>query len=376
MGVEECHNEEVEELCAPVNCRFVNLTIDCKEEKETTWVSLNRRECSMCKNECKTILTDNCDTDPLNKTWKKYCVKGKNALNETANNENLFRVIDELPRRQDTSAKRKILVETDETKKKLAYEKVNEILDKEQTILAEELSLIKRIKEIPTNLNLNIRYNTISGNRNHTPSTLSPKDPILHLIDTQIFDDENNFSNQVEKPVTKGENKPLIKNLSTTTTIRLKPNLEKKSKENKLWSERNILEKQKLSAADFLRLCFTSGVGCDFNKNFAEEEDLTTEPNTTPLSTTSQNTVYSTTENTNKNLNKLLERVRRCFFSRICNDSSEEISAAIPIIRQPRVISAATKSPPQREETKTRDDDIRSQIQARAKACFFHGQCS
>merc|ERR1711915_551831 len=236
MGVEECHNEEVEELCAPVNCRFVNLTIDCKEEKETTWVSLNRRECSVCKNECKTILTDNCDTDPLNKTWRKYCVKGKSALNETTNNENLFRVIDELPRRQDTSAKRKILVETDETKKKLAYEKVNEILDKEQTILAEELSLIKKIKEIPTNLNLNIRYNTISGNRNHTPSTLSPKDPILHFIDTQIFDDENNFSNQVEKPVTKGENKPLIKNLSITTTIR-----------------------QKLSASDFLRLCFTSG---------------------------------------------------------------------------------------------------------------------
>ena len=69
---------------------------------------------------------------------------------------------------------------------------------------------------------------------------------------------------------------------------------------------------------------------------------------------------------------RLRERVRLCFFSNICNTQS------VTETRQPRVISAATTKTPQKQKpkTKNRSDQIRAQIQAKAKACFFEGKCN
>ena len=74
---EDCHNEEIQELCAPVNCKFVNLTKTCRETNKTVQVELREKQC-VCETTatdtvCEEILTDTCDSEPLDKPWKKYC---------------------------------------------------------------------------------------------------------------------------------------------------------------------------------------------------------------------------------------------------------------------------------------------------------------
>jgi len=264
------------------------------------------------------------------------------------------------------------------------------VVKSEEELIHEEFDLIKKMKSLPTNVNVNVKYNIVTSLKPSNTPNPTTLDPIIKFLETEInlpHDTDEIDSNQ--SPQIRRPNVHIKSETKVTTT---EPTIYKNdSKQIQLKEEQyltmTVTEKQptrkpkkKLSASDFLRLCFTSGIGCDFNHNNVEEEILTTEPNTTPR----QETTYTTptpliipTESSSGIMERLRQRVKLCFFSSICNNPGND-SAAQTIIRQPRVISAQATERPQKpkQKTKSRSNKIRAQIQARAKACFYEGKCN
>merc|ERR1719436_1170301 len=78
-----CHTEQVEELCANVNCKFVNPREECSQRNSSTLAILSERKCEVCEAEmasrvileekCGDQTTRDCATDPLRRPWRKLC---------------------------------------------------------------------------------------------------------------------------------------------------------------------------------------------------------------------------------------------------------------------------------------------------------------
>lgn len=427
--MEDCYNEEIEELCAPVNCKFVNLTNTCQVRNSTMLVELKEKHCTMCesvlaereevKNVCREVLTDDCDSEPFYRPWKKFCSDKQDDMKKFVEDKDVS-FVKEKPRSQDITAKKVFLFNTFDpviSSSEAAVEKENKqnqnqklivdgkpiklsevdrelikLVKSEEELIHEEFDLIKELKSLPTNMNVNVKYNLVTSQTTPPhPKPTTTLDPILHFLETEISlpndtdKTDSNPSSQIQKPdIHVKEDKLHI----TTDPI----NYTQKSVQHSINEEHHTINterdkevkrkpikaKENLSASDFLRLCFSSGIGCDFNQNNLQKEILTTEPNTTPrlesTSTTPTPFIIST-ESSSSIMERLRQRVKLCFFSSICNDPGDQ-SVNEPIIRQPRVISAQITERPQKEKTKSRSNKIRAQIQARAKACFYEGKCN
>ena len=94
----DCEERDEEELCAPINCKHVNIThvcfdqvtvleclinsdqVRCCQEASSTEIQLRSRRCPVCKDDtedCDDVITQECDSDPLDRTWHKYCSANK-----------------------------------------------------------------------------------------------------------------------------------------------------------------------------------------------------------------------------------------------------------------------------------------------------------
>ena len=323
---EDCHNEEIEELCAPVNCKFVNLTKVCKETNETILVDLKEKQCAICKNKirkvCEEVLTDDCDSEPFDKPWKKFCSDKPDDMNNFIESKQISDE-DEQVRSQDISAKKaflfkgfdpdkssefapeevskkskKLFVQETTTKLSQVDKELIKLVKIEEDLIHEELNVIKKLKTLPTNVNVNLKYNVISSPKSSNPlDQTTTLDPIIRLLETEIHlpndTDASYQSTQIKRPDIS------INSKETTTTIEpiiYTTNYTPTEKHYQATTEEPILmkPKKKLSASDFLRLCFTSGIGCDFNENKIKKEIVTTKPSrqqpteTTPTTTSSR----------------------------------------------------------------------------------------
>ena len=89
---DNCYEKNVE-LCGPVNCKFVNVTQECHEKNNTMQLELRERECVVCEptlaekvkveEVCEEILTNDCKSDPLRRTWQKFCGEEETNLVES-----------------------------------------------------------------------------------------------------------------------------------------------------------------------------------------------------------------------------------------------------------------------------------------------------
>ena len=67
-------------LCAPLNCRHVNISSVCEDtEAASSEVVVTARSCPRCEAEaeagerCEVVTTDSCEDHPLQHTWHKHC---------------------------------------------------------------------------------------------------------------------------------------------------------------------------------------------------------------------------------------------------------------------------------------------------------------
>merc|ERR1712241_1505276 len=106
-----------------------------------------------------------------------------------------------------------------------------------------------------------------------------------------------------------------------------------------------------LTAAQLIRLCFTTGRGCDFNQDFSIKTEATTLTATPSSSPSPPTPTPRTAANTREAQTEMLrERLKLCFFSSIC-----EIDGSQTKVRQPRIIKpppAARALPKSRAATK------------------------
>ena len=90
----QCEEREVEDLCAPINCRHVNMTSTCVDTRlESYQVEVRTRECPVCDQDggwswCHEVVTDDCNNHPLQQTWFKYCASSQQV--STHNSFNTF----------------------------------------------------------------------------------------------------------------------------------------------------------------------------------------------------------------------------------------------------------------------------------------------
>jgi len=124
----------------------------------------------------------------------------------------------------------------------------------------------------------------------------------------------------------------------------------------------------KLSSSDLLKMCFESGIGCDFSQNEVTYELYdSTEVTTTEATTTTERPTPSLSVQ-----QKLKKRVMLCFFRGLCGDD-----ATGGVTTTPRLPPSSTRptAPPTTARSQSRRDQISSSIKERARACFFQGVC-
>ena len=126
-----------------------------------------------------------------------------------------------------------------------------------------------------------------------------------------------------------------------------------------------------LSAPQLIRLCFTTGRGCDFNQDFSrrsEARTVTATPSPPPPSppTPPPWTAVKTREDQTE---MLRQRLKLCFFSSIC-----EIDDSRSKVRQPRIITAVAAART-KSKAETKREKMKKIIGKKARACFFRGKC-
>jgi len=321
----------------------------------------------------------------------------------------------------------------------------------EESILKEELKVLEKLNNQPTNINLNVKYELVTQ---PSPVKVTQKsvyfDPLLQLLDTQIQADpinsERSLSDTVTPKSTEGEaweqtnftatSRPLISDtddhtkeisgISTTKENKISfehndysevinnkhneeilnnPSSESSTQRHSI-STRNIdivasskVETttteptqasdnsripKKLSDADYLKLCFTSGQGCDFSINNNEVKEQTVEvKSTTQTTTTTKNYIivntskgFTSPKPSNSEVEERLKaRVRLCFFSGICNDDEvQSFKNRKPDTTTIKAPSRPTTTKPKKKSHKKRLMEER--IRMKAYLCFSEGKCS
>jgi len=470
---DNCYQKDVD-LCAPVNCKFVNITKECHEKNSTMVVELRERECTVCEptlaervkveEVCEEVLKDDCHTDPLNKTWKKFCDADATAtLISDDTKQFKFEDIEE-PRSQDNHVTNRFSVEdliheslapvnnlVYETLKQIHVEDIKssipviipteksledssedikglvKILEKEEEEIKEEILAVKSVQSTPPTINVNIQFEQDKFDFPRASSSQVYFDPILNTLrhkteeekisssspikssntspqsltevlglqlqsqfhptttqtlktvtknkpDSQVPEEANfNSQSQISSNLTP---KPLEITTTTTTKSSTTTEIPTSSKEVK-----GVKSNKKLSAADFLRLCFTSHIGCDFSQNeihnnIEPETDIERTPilieTTTKVPIETETQVK--TQRRPKNIQeRLKQRVKLCFFSGLCNDNDLELHTS-----KTRTTRTTTRTTTEKQTTtaSSRAKEIQRKVQERARACFFEGKCN
>merc|ERR1712106_560020 len=270
-----CQEKESEEMCATINCKFVNETEKCTERETTSLIQLTSRECTLCepslgkkvevREKCQERLSDKCDSDPLRKKWRKFC-EDKNILevsdsfkqkNQLAPQKEKFRSIEsgsdgkflfndildkslspindlviETLRKitlNDIDRENPIVIIPTVEKKQASSdessmeEKLLKLGEMEEKIMKQELELIEKINQHPTNINMNVKYEIVTQ---PSPVTANQKsvyfDPLLQLIDSQIPADIITNIAATRRPLNsdiKGETKEIARETTTKKDI-------------------------------------------------------------------------------------------------------------------------------------------------------------
>ena len=130
--------------------------------------------------------------------------------------------------------------------------------------------------------------------------------------------------------------------------------------------------KANLSPADYLKLCFISQIGCDFDFSQNEVDNSTARRTTTtprPPPTTRR---PAGTEISAERVEELRRRVKTCFLTGVCGEG--EPQPQVEEEAEERVSLTETPSTPSRRTTPDYASDIQ-RVQERARACFFQGKC-
>jgi len=132
-----------------------------------------------------------------------------------------------------------------------------------------------------------------------------------------------------------------------------------------------------LTAADYLKLCFTSGRGCDFSDKKNNNKIIPDIPEVKQIQTTTNHPLQLTTT-TNQKMSdlereeKLKARVRLCFFAGICNDDDRKE-------HQENVETKTTTTTTRKPRTQTKKSEasrlMEERIRLRAYLCFSEGKC-
>ena len=128
----------------------------------------------------------------------------------------------------------------------------------------------------------------------------------------------------------------------------------------------------KLSPADYLKLCFVSQIGCDFDFSQNEVDNSTAATTTTTSTTTAaERTVPSVpSEISAERREELRQRVQACFLTGICEDGD-----SLPEVEEEKVEVVEERTErPRLITTPDYASDIQ-RVQERARACFFRGEC-
>ena len=292
----------------------------------------------------------------------------------------------------------------------------------EEDLLQENLRVISSLQVHPGNINVNIKYNIVAATA--TPATntttgdslqlamesilekpssspVTEQDPLLQLIDNAVEElPTNNIYQQQTTlaPATRGRDIETAVFAGSSSQLPIVTAKEDKDvytpgnpdPDGSLYVSTTSTPARTLSPADYLRLCFTLGQGCDF-KFGAGGVATSTEPNTTPQPTTTTTTAVVKRQPDNKKMKeKLRQRLRLCFFSRICDgqdparddddddnqdDAADNESAQV---RRPKTIKSnqfvsRLQNSIQHLDRRQR---IKNNIRARARACLFEGRCS
>merc|ERR1711892_1458226 len=456
---ENCYQKDVE-LCGPVNCKFVNLTMECHEKNSTMLVELRESECTVCEptlaekvkveQVCQEVLTDDCNSDPLNRRWKRFC--GVEEESNLADSKMQFKFDDiEEPRSQNNLENNKFSVEDinastpiviiTEKPQEISSEGVTGILkliEQEEESVKEEVLALKELQSNPTTINVNVQFDPTSSDFSRAPSSpvyfdqifntlreqteldkitsttsKNPSNPsppsLTEVLDLQLQSQflstpttqtpknlkknipeeldittwspkttltsqtqEQSISDPTLQTSSSLAPEPLSTTLTTTTTTTTTPTTTIRTPEISKTTE-SVPSPRKLSAAEFLRLCFISHTGCDFSQNEIEsrsrpesEVEKTTTRTLTSLATTQVPTTRKPeTPRKPKNIQeRLKQRVKLCFFSGLCNENDLNLHTT----RRPTTTTRQTTT------ANSRSREIQRRVQERARACFFEGK--
>jgi len=483
-----CQEMEGGEMCATINCKFVNETEKCTERETTSLIQLSTRECTMCQpslgkkvevgEQCTEVATSDCAADPLKEKWRKFCEDlHTSSVSGSFQQHNPLRIQEEQVRSLERGGEGKFLfsdildkslspvndlviatlrkitvgdidranpivfIPTDEGKQNsetptdvsVREDKLLQLGEMEEKILKEEMKLLEKINDRPTNINLNVKYVT-------TPPTVRPTlnsvyfDPLIQLIDTQIKGESKvpETTTQTQREV--ASTHPLTSDINNLTNDISRESTTKKSTEteepnnqsNNLDSKQKIaidnidhqrntpifttdsppsplttptatvatdegglndtIIRNRLSAADYLKLCFTSGQGCNFslNKNDIKpgselEEESKKEPEKSKTVNQHNSRAFPKKHEEPKSEDKerLEARVKLCFFSGICNDEDVKEFKG----KQSKTITLTTTTTKKPKATKTirksnKKRLMEERIRMRAYLCFSEGKCS
>ena len=341
-----CHEEEEEKLCAPINCNFVNISSACTESQGPgSLVELRTRECPLCQ------------------AWTKHCAASRQEIQHFLQDKQ--QPVDERPRSVPSSQ-----VPPPDRAIQSLKDDLLLIIENEEKLMQENLRMMTNLNVKPENVNVNIKYNIVTNTEKYNESQqTNAVDPILNILDNIIEIPTEQPKGLKDEAITTSEerireNKELYvsSTLSTiTTTTTAKP--------------RGVTAP--LTAADFLRLCFTSGKGCDFSRDFPTSTEPNTTPPPTPTPTPTPPPTTSTSPPTESPLDeakqerkeRLRQRLKLCFFSGICGNDDKRSK-----VRQPRII-ASDITTTKKSSIKTRREKLKLMVERKARACFLDGRC-
>jgi len=409
---DNCYEKAVE-LCGPVNCKFVNVTKECHEKNNTMQVELRERECMVCEptlaekvkveQVCEEILTNDCESDPLNRTWEKYCGKEETNLVKKFQFDDI-----EEPRSLNNPEKDKFSVEdlihqslgpvnnlVFETLKQINVEDIDsstpiiitknpeetstedlsgilKLLELEKQAVKEEIFALEESQSNPTTINVNVQFDPSSADFSREPKSNVYFDQIRNTV---------NKKTELEKDLSATSNNPSESSPPSLTEV-----LDKQLQSQFLPTSTEITKNINKSTPETLEVTAISRKSTKIEDPTIERYISTTEPQITLTTTIPGEKIEDPKTITTKSKESSLTRkkltpaefLRLCFTSHTgCDFSQNEIESNSNNIADTEVVKTTTPAtttviPIIRHSEK----DIQEKLKQRVKLCFFSGLCS
>jgi len=411
---DNCYEKNVE-LCGPVNCKFVNVTQECHEKNNTMQLELRERECVVCEptlaekvkveQVCEEIITNDCKTDPLRRTWQKFCGEEEtnlvestkfnfddieeprsvnNQRNETFSVEDLihqslgpvnnlvFETLKQIQIGDIDSSKPVIITEEPDHTQTDDLSEILKLLELEKESVKEEVFALKS-QSNPTTINVNVQFDPNSADFSREPKSNVYFDQILNTLNKQAGADK------------------LLSTTPTYSSISSPPSLtevlDKQLQSQFLPASTQITNTAKKSTSETLEETPISPKSTKQIPNPTIETYIsTTEPATTlPITKTTrivEEQISTTTKpkDSSQSGKKLspAEFLRLCFTSHTgCDFSHNEIEGRTDSNNHLEIVESTTT---QRSTTviptRHSEKDIQERLKQRVKLCFFSGLCS